>query len=428
MDQIQTYQGINYFSSNLELNWCTTLNGKYTDCSREAPKVTPTVMSAPPPDDSGGGFPGWAIAIIVIVILLIVCCIGYCIYASVKAEDDADTKNVNHIYNGGDDRTRRSARSRDYRDGRSTRSYRSDRSRSTRRSRRTKATRPNDDGGFQIVLRNPEEPTFGDDEFTINTYKNRPDPSMYPAQLGYNGNDAADRPDPPDVGSVLMLTNGGDDSMNANKYTEDPPIKPKRDPTMYVDGTASIGYSQNDEDPSQYGSNVDPSMQYDQFNAEQPDGDVQRVQSMYMGNGGDEGSMQPDGDVQRFASMYMGGIDEESFQGNNFQNDNATQMSFRTQEPDEPLPPRREANHSYYSDSKSRVSTKSKKSTKSTKSKKSKKSHDESKAQSFRSEGNAKKPKGKDFVSSWGDIMGDMNDIDEEDPYEAQKKSKSFYR
>jgi len=433
MDKIATFQGVEYFNEGVDMNWCTTMNGKYSQCVREEAEVstytnTVNTMNAPRSEEEEGGFPVWAIVLIVILVLLILCAIAYCIYISAK-DDDVEVKAVNNIYMN--DEPRRSNR---HRDGRSVRTDRSGRTHKTNRTRKSRAPGQKD-GGFQLVLAHGEDPSFRDDDFTINTYKNRPDPSMYPGQLGHDAHDP-NRPDPPDLGNVLMLTNGEDD-VSGRKYLEDPPLKPKRDPSMYVDGLGgddpSMMYVNNGEDPSiaygrdepsmyssrsrdrhsHYGGNDDPSMQFDQYSAAQPDGDVHRMRSMYMGRE-DEGS-QPDGDVQRYASMYMGEIDEESIPesshygnsrrggGRDQYDDTGTQMSFRTQEPDES--PMQNNGQSYYSGGRSRT----KKSGKAKKTSKSNKTR-------------GKKTGGESMVSSWGNVVGEMGD-----DYENQRKAKSFY-
>jgi hypothetical protein len=93
-----------------------------------------------------------------------------------------------------------------------------------------------EDSNVQIVLSEPQDPKFSDEEFTINTYgtkktskskKKARDPTFYvPGQ--------EDRPDP-DSNGVLMLTDG-DEASGRRYYVEDPPLHKKRDPTMYVDG------------------------------------------------------------------------------------------------------------------------------------------------------------------------------------------------
>lgn len=141
-----------------------------------------------------------------------------------------------------------------------TRSRRSQRSRRTKsndiddvRSRRTKS---NDIDDVEIVCNEPEDPQFDDDYFTVNTYGTRPnrkgrDPTMYaPGQ--------EDLPDPDDE-----VQNSGRSARSARtrKYKEDPPLRPKRDPTMYFNGADEASgrpkrdptmYVDDQEEPSEY--------------------------------------------------------------------------------------------------------------------------------------------------------------------------------
>jgi hypothetical protein len=107
----------------------------------------------------------------------------------------------------------------------------------------------------EIVLENPEDVKFHDSSFSINTYgtkhKQGRDPTMYiPGQ--------EDKPDP----QTLMITQGRDPTMyipgqedkrdpdsesgwfsdgdGSRRYHEDPPLKPKREPTMYIDGHREV--------------------------------------------------------------------------------------------------------------------------------------------------------------------------------------------
>ena len=251
------------------INICGTQNGKYDLCVEV---VTAPAPVPPPPValvvEDEGGLAGWAIALIVIFVLLFVCCTGYAIavncFGVANCFDDCfrdhdDTKEIhNNIYF--DDRSRESRRSRKM-------LAIEDRSRASGyTSRRSGPSRA-------IVLATPEEEDesfrFPDDTFTVgaskdsrgtkNTFgtKHRQgrDPTMYiPGQ--------EDRPDP----QTLMITQGRDPTMyipgqedkpdpaydsgqfsvstSSRRYYEDPPLKPKREPTMYFDG------KRFDEDPS----------------------------------------------------------------------------------------------------------------------------------------------------------------------------------
>jgi hypothetical protein len=247
-------------------------NGKYDLCVEDI--TTPAPVPPPPmalvveSDPDEGGLAGWAISLIIIFVLLFVCCIGYAIavicFGVANCFDECfrdhdDTKEIhNNIYF--DDRSRESRRSRKMlaiEDGSRASGY------TSRRSGHSRA----------IVLATPEDEDesfrFPDDAFTVeaskctrgtkSTYgtKHRQgrDPTMYiPGQ--------EDKPDP----QTLMITQGRDPTMyipgqedkpepdnenswfsesnGSRRYYEDPPLKPKREPTMYLDG------KRFDEDPS----------------------------------------------------------------------------------------------------------------------------------------------------------------------------------
>jgi len=135
----------------------------------------------------------------------------------------------------------------------------------------------------------------GRDSFTINTRGTKQrvsrDPTMYiPGQEG--------KPDP-DTDDVLMITNG---DASSRRYYEDPPLRPKRDPTMYVEGD----YASEDpplkpkRDPTMYvDGGSEPSMYFEGG----------REPSMYV-EGGSEPSMYADG--SREPSMYVDGGREPS--------------------------------------------------------------------------------------------------------------------
>lgn len=161
-----------------------------------------------------------------------------------------------------------------------------------------------------------DQPAFGDD-FTVDTYKTakrrQPDPSVYnPRAVDPDGGEMNDE-------GVLMLTMGEDPEESVlggddvhRRYMEDPPLKPKREPTMYVDGTVG-------EDSSLY------SAKYGQGS---------------IGSIGREGGSEEDpfGDYgQRTASMYMGSASGGEFKREakdpSFYQPGASDHSFHTQEP-----------------------------------------------------------------------------------------------
>eukprot|EP00571_Detonula_confervacea_P012358 CAMPEP_0172303322 /NCGR_PEP_ID=MMETSP1058-20130122/4864_1 /TAXON_ID=83371 /ORGANISM="Detonula confervacea, Strain CCMP 353" /LENGTH=477 /DNA_ID=CAMNT_0013014077 /DNA_START=29 /DNA_END=1458 /DNA_ORIENTATION=+ len=230
LEQIQQFTDTNFFGGDLDLNWCTSQNGKYEDCVNDNPSP-PTPVRAPTPafvqsgPDSGGdpgGDPlaGWAIALIIIFVILLLCCIGYLVFVSCFKNYDDNKEVHNNIYmddgyDGYDGRSRASGydRNRGMDDKSRASGY------TSRRSQRT-----NEDC-VQIVLAEPMDPKFDDDSFTVNTYgtkqKQGRDPTMYiPGQ--------ENRPDPDSGRSINSR------SISSRRYLEDPPLKPKRDPTMYV--------------------------------------------------------------------------------------------------------------------------------------------------------------------------------------------------
>jgi hypothetical protein len=211
-----------------------------------------------------------------------------------------------------------------------------------------------------------EDPAFGD-EFTVDTYKTakkrRPDPSIYnPNAVDPDGGMTDDS-------GVLMLTMGEDPEVSIDghrRYMEDPPLKPKREPTMYVDGHAG-------EDASLYsakygqGSIGSANRYADAQSMEDPFGDYPAKQaSMYMGTS--------DGEFQR------GAKDPSFYQSANTAGD----RSFHTQDPS--------------------IGDKSGKS---------------SGKKSTRSRASIRRHVEESLASSWGDVMDGMG--------ETKQKSKSFY-
>ncbi len=242
--------------------------------------------------DEKSGIPGWAIALIVILLLILSCCIGYCIFVSVRDSKD-DKYAVNVLFNNPVSRAsnnrkgnhpgpqykpapprrqrsfaafaRRTSPTKNVRDRprrrddgrRPSRSrYESFRSSFTGRAHRPSRSRGDrrDDNYPTISLSNPQDPKFGADAFTVNTYMTekkspqeptvnavvlyqpdsaKPDPSLYqpnntrPDPSLYQPNNA--KPDPEGETAdaiVLALTNGN----NTRKYIEEPTTKPKLEP------------------------------------------------------------------------------------------------------------------------------------------------------------------------------------------------------
>lgn len=161
------------------------------------------------------GLAGWAVALIVIFVLLFVACIAYAIFYNCSREDMYQDKEIeNNVF-------------------------------------------INDNSRAIVPVGEPQNSQYDDGSFTINTYpsksKRKPkkqaritngsvasgkrsvantrvgrDPTMFiPGQ--------EDKPDP-EANLTLMITNGESDSSSRRYYEEDPPVKPKRDPTMYING------------------------------------------------------------------------------------------------------------------------------------------------------------------------------------------------
>mmetsp|Transcript_3682 Transcript_3682/g.6662 ORF Transcript_3682/g.6662 Transcript_3682/m.6662 type:complete len:659 (-) Transcript_3682:38-2014(-) len=306
LDQIQTFSDTKYFGGDLNLNFCTSQSGKFELCAQEifdnpppppprpAPVPTPVyTVRQEPGDGSGGdgddGFPGWAIALIVIFALLILCCIAYIIFVSCCKNNRDDTKEINNNIYLEDEKSRASG----YTSRRSPRSTRSGKTRSR-----------------QIVLAEPQDSKSDDGSFTINTHASKKtyaskqrqgrDPTMYASKLS-GGRDPTmyipgqeDRPDPDS--DTLMLQDG---ESSRRYYAEDPPLRPKRDPTMYVDGNYTL------EDPP-LKAKRDPTMYVE----------GQQDPSVYV----DEASVKEiyNDDAQSSGRFGMEGIDEEYDQYDQF--------------------------------------------------------------------------------------------------------------
>lgn len=227
---------------NLDFNFCALGNGGYNDCVKEKESVkSPPSGSTTNYDTSDDGLAGWAIALIVILVLSIVFCGGYAIaviffgvtncFKGRNNSSDSKAKFHNNSYLDGDG------------------------SKYTNRDARSEISGYN---SRQLMLL-PGQPSHsqapGDDAFTINTYstskrKVSRDPTMFiPGQEG--------KPDPKP--NVLAITDGlgcshryyeeGDGS--SHRYSTTSTQKPKRDPTMYVNGV-SFADKPKSRDPTMY--------------------------------------------------------------------------------------------------------------------------------------------------------------------------------
>jgi len=217
LEQIQTFADTKYFGANLNLNWCTVKNGKYDLCvkdlnngssgARPLSQMPSQTYDKTSSNNSEEGLAGWAIGLIVIIALIVLGCAGYwiavvCFGVTNCFRYNHENDIQSHIY---------------FDDNQSQ---------------------------FDVVSRYGSRGTRRSDESTINNNRRiGKDPTFYlPGQY--------DKPDP----DALRLTDGssrssgrssrGSASRNGRRryYEEDnsAPIRPKREPTMYVDGEATI--------------------------------------------------------------------------------------------------------------------------------------------------------------------------------------------
>lgn len=343
-------------SGNVKMNFCTSQNGKFDYCV-ETKTLNPTPLPTPLPSrrptpspqpeiasynegltkgdedgggesededrGGGGGLPGWAIGIIAIITLMVICCIVYCVLVSCFSKKNSIQATHNNIYtNERNQDTFSHGGSRGQGGslyGKSVKSvgrrdinlYFEDEKSQGResRSRRTRHTNGIDD--VQIILSEPQDPKFEDDYFTINTYGTRPnrksrDPTMYiPGQERL--------PDPDN--DVFMIQDGG----GSARYKEDPPLKPKRDPTMYFDGGCDVS-----ENPS-FKPKRDPTMYVD-------DQDPKRDPTMYIDD--QDPSVYMDGKQDRSMAGRESAYSIDPF-GRGDLNDEYDQFGFRSEEKNE---------------------------------------------------------------------------------------------
>ena len=298
----RTFSDTKYFGGDLNLNFCTSQSGEFELCVKEIFNPTPPTPARAPSSvivqndsdggigvDGGDGLPGWGIALIVIAVLLLLACLGYCIFLNCFTDDYNynDTKETNNNIYLEDEKSRASGYT----------------SRRSPRSIQSRKSRPR-----QIVLAEPQDSKSDDGSFTINTYASKKtyaskqrqgrDPTMYiPGQ--------EDKPDPDSSDSdVLMITDG---ESRRRYYAEDPPLRPKRDPTMYVAGN----YASEDpplkpkRDPTMYvEGQQDPSVYDDGAFVEEDYNDDAQSSGRFGMEGIDEEYDQYDQFGVRHASAY----------------------------------------------------------------------------------------------------------------------------
>ena len=327
----RTSPNINWFEDNVELNFCTTQGGQYSNCvyNDSSPASSPstiTVPSAPTTiygqpvvgpspavnsysdgnDDPGGGLAGWAIAIIILVVLAVLCFVGYAIFvvffSDRDQEGDGSTKIQNNLMLFGN-KSRGGPRNESYYDeshdvksrGRSTGSF-------TEIYGKSRSA-----DGAASTMKKPKDEPYGKSSGTSKKSKATKtrvakDPTMYvPGQdqkpdpdsgkhhsssLKSNRKYNEDPPLKPKKDPTMWVDGQRDpsayfDTKSSNRYMEDPPLKPKRDPTQYLDGqgreprvsfrdeASSVG-----RDPTMYSSYVIDSVASESVRTEEPPASV----------------------------------------------------------------------------------------------------------------------------------------------------------
>jgi len=296
-DQLRQFSDVNFLAGGIDFNLCTSQSGDFTVCARDLtasptpPKPTPRPRPKPgaslPVGEVGisgingrDGLAAWAIALIALVSATALLCFVYLAYLGLKAvliDEDKDTKVFvsDKSLAGRSVRTRSSRRSKKSRDG---------------SSRPLAITAHGEEDDQLVMYDNRSEgltlPTmFNQDrftvnseastqDFTINTRTTR-DQTLYltgPSVGGRSTRVGRDptmyvpggsrRPDPSVSGTILMIDDGGHYSSYSRRYGEDyedsksrQSTRPKRDPTMYVDGaTLGTRYKEGGQgrDPTMY--------------------------------------------------------------------------------------------------------------------------------------------------------------------------------
>ena len=257
----RSFSDTKYFrGTDLNFNFCTLVDGEYDLCSMEkvisevsspaaAPALTQPEALTQTESGDGGGLAGWAIALIIVVVLSMVCCGGYAIavmYFGVdnffkKHHEDTNAMQSNKFMDVRIESTDASTRlaimdSRNSMNSRKqlTMQHTTLRSHHSRPITVESRVHPASRSALQqVVCSYPQYPSFDDNSFSINTYstnrRKARDPTMFiPSQDS--------KPDP---GTTSHRGNTHDGENSRRHYSEEPPLKPKRDPTMYVDGKES---------------------------------------------------------------------------------------------------------------------------------------------------------------------------------------------
>lgn len=202
--------------------------------SAEASSQTSAMLQ---PSTEDEGLAGWAIALIVVLVLSVLCCGGYAIAVLCCG--------VEHLFAGQNDAKdmymekrlgpSESAKRLAIMDGMSQYSRKQMTLQRSHHSKQiTQGSRfyPDSPAGAQVVCSNPQYPSF-DDTFTINTYstnrRQTRDPTMFIS--------GESKPDPGTAYSQSQV-NTYDVGSSRRYNSEEASTKPKRDPTMYMDGKA----------------------------------------------------------------------------------------------------------------------------------------------------------------------------------------------
>lgn len=336
LEQIQTSPDINYFNSDdVEMNFCTSENGRYSNCvysvdmapppspssvtvNNNRPTVvnnkpsstsstmygsSPTTINVQSNDNDDGGLAGWAVFLIILFVMIILCCIGYAVFffccggRDRHRTENHTTKEVNNVYfdeRSGNHTTREA--NNDYFDERShdAPSYYSRRSRSAAPSRKEAET-----AVVVVPQRQGRDPTS-----YVPGQEDKPDPDENASRRYYPDADE----DPPTKAKrdpTMYVEGHGDDPSvySSRSYMEDPPLKAKRDPTMYVEG--------NGRDPTMYfegHGGRDPTVYFERDSRDTTMYVDDSTEPSVYGDGGVESSPE-DG----YHDYSMSDMDDESF-------------------------------------------------------------------------------------------------------------------